>query len=98
MILTLFITLTGKLFCNNGNRYEGEFKDDNMHGQGKKSDLLNDLLILTLFNTLTGKFFYNNGDRYEGEFRDDWINGKGKKFDSNGKLIEEGIINVKVSY
>ena len=55
-------------------------------------------LILTLFNAWTGEFFYNNGDRYEGEFRDDWINGKGKKFDSNGKLIEEGIINVKVSY
>jgi len=56
-----------------------------MHGQGRKSDWLNDLLILTLFNTLiTGKFFYNNGDKYEGEWEAGWINGKGNKFNSKG--------------
>jgi len=26
----------GKLFWNNGDRYEGEWKDGNKHGQGKK--------------------------------------------------------------
>jgi len=26
----------GKKFFNNGNRFEGEFKDDKMNGQGKK--------------------------------------------------------------
>jgi len=91
LILTLFHTLIGEFFYNNGDRYEGEFIDDKMHGQGKKSDWLNDLLILTLFNTLIGKFFCNNGDKYEGEWEEGWINGKGKKFDSKGKLIEEGI-------
>ena len=80
----------GKYFYNDGNRYEGEFKDDKKHGQGKKSYLLNDLLILTLFNTFIGKFFCNNEDRYEGEGEAGWINGKGKKFNSKGKLIEEG--------
>ena len=85
LILTLFNTLIGEFFCNNGNRYEGEWKNDNMHGQGRKSDWLNDLLILTLFNTLiTGKFFYNNGDKYEGEWEAGWINGKGNKFNSKG--------------
>jgi len=26
----------GKLFLNNGDKYEGEWKDDKKHGQGKK--------------------------------------------------------------
>ena len=50
-----------------------------MHGQGKKSDLLNDLLILTLFNIFTGKYFQNDGGRYEGEWKDGNTNGQGKK-------------------
>jgi len=37
LILSLFNTLIiGKFFYNNGDRYEGEWKDNNMHGQGKK--------------------------------------------------------------
>ena len=85
MILTLFNVIAGKFFYHNGDRYEGEWKDDNMHGQGNKSDLLNDLLILTLFNNIfVGKFFCNNGDKYEGEWEGGWINGKGKKFNSKG--------------
>jgi hypothetical protein len=44
---TLFIALIGKFFGNNGDRYEGEWKDDKAHGQGNKSALLNYLLILT---------------------------------------------------
>jgi len=40
----------GENFWNDGNRYEGEWKDSKYHGQGKKSDLFNDSLILTLFN------------------------------------------------
>ena len=91
LILTLFNTLIGTSFYNDGGRYEGEFKDGKKHGQGKKSDLLNNLLILTLFNTLIGTSFYDDGGRYEGEWEADWINGKGKKFDSKEKLIEEGI-------
>ena len=44
-------TFIGKFFHNNGNIYEGEWKDGNQHGQGKKSYLLNALLILTLLNS-----------------------------------------------
>ena len=29
----------GKFFWNDGNRYEGEWKDDKKNGQGKKSDI-----------------------------------------------------------
>jgi len=68
LILTLFNDLIGEFFYNNGDRYEGEWKDDKKHGQGKKSALLSYLLILTLFNALIGEFFWNDGNRYEGEF------------------------------
>jgi len=82
LIPTLFNNIfVGKLFYNNGGRYEGEWKDGKKHGQGKKSDLL----ILTLFNNIfVGKFFCKNGDKYEGEWEAGWINGKGKKFNSKG--------------
>ena len=71
LILTLFIDSIGEYFRNNGDRYEGEYKDDKIHGQGNKSALLNYLLILTLFIALIGKYFWNDGDRYEGEYKDD---------------------------
>ena len=61
-----------------------------MHGQGKKSDLLNDLLILTLFNIFTGKYFCNDGGRYEVEWEAGWTNGKGIMFNSKGQLIGVG--------
>ena len=64
-------------FYNDGDRYEGEWKDDKKHGQGKKSDLL----ILTLFDDSIGKWFGNNGDRYEGEWKDGNMHGEGKKND-----------------
>jgi len=36
LILTLFDYSLGELFLNDGDRYEGEFKDDVLHGKGKK--------------------------------------------------------------
>jgi len=35
----LILCFIGKFFWNNGNRYEGKWKDDIMHGQGKKEDI-----------------------------------------------------------
>jgi len=39
-MIILFNDLLGTYIWNDGNRYEGEWKDDNRHGQGKKSDLI----------------------------------------------------------
>jgi len=36
LILTLLNALLGIYIWNSGNRYEGEWKDDKRHGQGKK--------------------------------------------------------------
>jgi len=36
LILTLFDDSKGKWFYDNGIMYEGEWKDDKKHGQGKK--------------------------------------------------------------
>ena len=36
LILTLFDDSIGTQFGNDGNRYEGEWKDGKKHGQGKK--------------------------------------------------------------
>ena len=38
-ILTIFNILIGEYFWNNGDKYEGEFKDGQENGQGKKRDL-----------------------------------------------------------
>jgi len=36
LILTLLDDSIGKYFWNNGDRYEGEWKDGKYHGEGKK--------------------------------------------------------------
>jgi len=36
LILTLLNALIGKEFYNDGDRYEGEWKDGKKHGQGNK--------------------------------------------------------------
>ena len=74
-----FCVNKGKFFFDNGNRYEGEWKDGNYHGQGKKSDLLNSLLIIffSLYNALIGEYFMNDGARYEGRFQFNELNGQG---------------------
>ena len=59
--MILFNPSIGKYFWSNGDRYEGDFKDGYLTGQGEKSDSL----ILTLFNASIGKYFYNTGSRYE---------------------------------
>jgi len=75
----LLNALIGKKFYNSGDIYEGKWKEGKPHGQGKKSDFLNEILILTLLNALIGKEFLNNGDRYEGEWKDGKKHGQGKK-------------------
>jgi len=52
-----------------------------LHGQGNKSDFLNDLLLLPFFNAFIGEYFWNNGVRYEGEYKDGKQHGQGNKSD-----------------
>jgi len=46
-ISTIFNALIGKLFWSDWNKYEGELKDYNFHGQGRKREKL----IMSLLNT-----------------------------------------------
>jgi len=39
----MFDDLIGKFFWNNGKRYEGEWKEDKMHSQCNKEQIINDL-------------------------------------------------------
>ena len=76
MCLGFLFCFLGKYFWKSGDRHEGEFKDGNVHGQGKKSYLLNDFYwFWTLSNAFLGEYFWNSGDRYEGEWRDNNIHG-----------------------
>jgi len=50
--------LIGKKFYNNGDMFEGEWKDSERTGQGKKRDFFNELLMLTLLIYIKiGKYF-----------------------------------------
>jgi len=53
----LFDDSVGKWLGNNGNKYEGEWKDDKKHRSCKKELLIYDLLILVLIDDLLGKLF-----------------------------------------
>jgi len=78
LILTLFNTLIGEFFHNDGTRYEGEWKEDMEYGKGMKRDVfIKDFLI----NIWIGKLFYNDGNIYEGERKDGKRNGQGMKGD-----------------
>ena len=42
--------LLGEWFWNNGDRYEGEFKEARQHGQGKRERRSDKLLMILDFN------------------------------------------------
>ena len=56
----------GTQYYDNGDKYEGEWKDDQRVGRGSSSS-----------NRL-GIMVYANGDRYEGDWKDDLKEGQGK--------------------
>ena len=80
-------TGTGTYVWNNGNIYEGEFKDDFMHGTGK--------LYIVGKGTYEGEyvegkksgegtFNFANGDTYKGAWLNDKMEGEGKYTFANG--------------
>jgi len=73
--------------------YDGEFKNDKMHGQG--TYYWSDGRITT--GTLKNGFFngkgtltWPDGRKYVGDFKDDKIDGKGILTSSDGRIIHEG--------
>lgn len=59
-----------------GDKYEGEWRNDEKNGKGKHS-----------FNVI-GVLTYSNGDKYEGEFSANKKNGKGVMQSADGEKYE----------
>ena len=59
--------LLGICYYPNGNKYEGEFKDEMPHGIGNSLNYL-------------GKYYAADGSKYEGEWENGKVQGKGTKF------------------
>lgn len=83
----------GKKVHSNGRIEEGEFKNDQLNGQGKitRSDggwCLEGQFKNGSLNGL-GKKICSNGTIFEGNFEDDYLHGKGKMINLDGHL-EEG--------
>jgi hypothetical protein len=73
---------------DNGDRYEGEWKDGKRHGQGTlyyKSGSRYEGEWKDGKRHGQGTFFWNDGDRYEGEWKDDWKHGKGTMYLKDGR-------------
>lgn len=72
-------------YCS-GDIYEGEFKDNRMHGKGDIC-LFWWIRLLSSYN-YSGKCYFQTGDVYEGTFKDDHLDGEGKFTFSNGETLE----------
>ncbi|CAF4929612.1 unnamed protein product [Rotaria sp. Silwood1] len=77
----------------NGERYEGQFKDNNFNGKGTyyyangnqyTGDWVDDK------KSGKGVFTWANGNQYKGQFKDDNKHGKGKLYHANGD-VQKGV-------
>ena len=80
----------GKGICyyKNGDKYDGNFKDDKKEGKGsffynEKGEIYQGNFANDYPNGI-GKYFFKNGDRYEGMFKDGKMHGEGTIFFGNG--------------
>ena len=86
-----------KIF-NNGDKYYGEFLNDEKHGQGTLTYANGEKYIGEWENdrrTGYGTYFYDNGDKYDGEWKDDKMTGKGTYFYVSGSKYEGEVLNNK---
>ena len=78
---------------SNGDKYEGNWKNDLKHGQGLSTYKSGDMYLGEFKNNTKhgyGNYFYASGDKYTGQFKNDDINGIGINALSNGdKYIGE---------
>ena len=72
----------GKYTYNNGDVYEGEFKDGNFNGKGKKTYADSSYEDWSVYEPADPRRVY------EGEFKDNAYNGKGKLTYKNGDVYE----------
>ena len=85
-IATYIIDLTTFLFPDNGDLYEGEWKNNKKHGAGRYKFSNGDVYegeFKAGFKHGKGVYRYSNGERYEGDFVNNVISGTGK-YDYNG--------------
>jgi hypothetical protein len=73
----------------NGNRYEGQFKHNKMHGTGTLNYANGQKYIGDWIEGKRmgrGVLTWPNGKRYEGQFKDDKMHGTGKMSYANGEV------------
>ena len=84
----------GTITFANGDKYVGEFSDNERHGQGTFTFANGNKYVGELrdgdFNG-QGTFTFASGAKYVGEFRDDNFNGFGVTYDADGTILNQGI-------
>jgi hypothetical protein len=94
------VFVKGKIIFNDGSIEEGEFKDEELNGEGKftykddDDELVVEEGIFKDGNLIKGTILYENGSKSEGEFNEEGLNGEGKntyKDDDDELVVEEGI-------
>jgi hypothetical protein len=69
---------SGKYWYANGDRYEGEWKNDSKHGYGKISN------FLKISTDILGTYKWRDGREYEGHFSNNLREGYGNFYFPNG--------------
>ena len=85
----------GKAFYDDGEYYEGQWKNNLRHGKGiqfyKNGKIKYEGDFSEDYFEGNGKLFKENGDYYEGQFEKDLKHGKGIEYYSDGKIKFKGI-------
>ena len=87
-----------KKFFLNGDKYEGELKDDEPHGKGELTTSSGDKYIGDFQNGKKhgeGLLIKNNGNKYEGSFKNSKAHGLGKSINISGDKYEGDFIDGK---
>ena len=84
-------TWPGTYYYNDGENYEGEWKDGERHGQGSLYDSIGIKLYEGKWEDDKengyGTYYYENGARYEGEFKDGELHGQGQMFSDGSTKV-----------
>jgi hypothetical protein len=88
----------GEYQFKNGNKYDGQWRDDQMHGTGvyyyPDGSRYEGLFVNGKKNG-KGNFYFSSGDIYIGDWKDDLKNGNGVIYHANGDRYEGLFLNDK---